>query len=132
MPRVQVTLGSLHGERKQQLARDLTDAFVMPGLPPEWVTLVFRHIGPNDYAKGAAFPWADVPADEAVGPGLVEITIGKLDEADTRRIAAGVAEALARAGIPADQISIHFRHHSGRDVAEARGVFPFRPPGSRW
>jgi phenylpyruvate tautomerase PptA (4-oxalocrotonate tautomerase family) len=130
VPRVQLTVGHIAGERKQQLARELTDVFAGPDVPPDWVTLVFRHIGPHDYARGAVFPWADTAPEEAVGPGLVEITIGELEEAEKRRIATGVAQALASAGVPTDQISIHFRHHSGRDVAEEGGTFPFRPPAA--
>ena len=57
----------------------------------------------------------------------VEITIGRLREAQKRQIARGVARALIDAGIPDGSIRIIFRHISREDVAIEDGRFPYWP-----
>ncbi len=139
MPFVEVTIGDLPESRKRELAVRLTELFVAPGVPPEWVTIVFHHIRERDYARGGRFPyWREARGTReggqrpTVGVGIVDVTIGGLEEAEKRRIAVGVSRALVDAGVAEGQIEIHFRHVTGRDVAEGGGNFPFRPPGSKW
>ena len=57
----------------------------------------------------------------------VEITIGRLREAQKRQIARGVARALIDAGIPQGSIRIIFRHIGREDVAIEDGRFPYWP-----
>lgn len=142
MPLIEVTIGSLPRAQKRELAGLLTDVFATPEVPADWVTIVFRHINRSDYAKGGHFVYdsersegeGDALAHQGLphGPGIVNITIGPLDEGETRRIAAGVSRALSAIGVAESHIQILFRHVSGRDVAEGGGIFPFRPPGSTW
>lgn len=129
-PLIEVTLSPLPQPQKRELARHLTDVFATSEIPRDWVTIVFRHLNPDDYAKGARF--ANEGNKDWYGPGIVDITIGPLEEGDKRRIAVGVSNALTAIGIPENEIQILFRHVTGRDVAEGGGAFPFRPDGSPW
>jgi phenylpyruvate tautomerase PptA (4-oxalocrotonate tautomerase family) len=141
MPTIEVTICPLTDHDKQRLIGDLTELFVTPEVPAEWITIVFRHIEPGDFVRGGRLPLVEHratfgtgPSNDAMvcGPGIVDITIGPLEEAEKRRVATGVSDALATIGVPDDLISIHFRHVTGRDVAGAGGMFPFRPSGSQW
>jgi phenylpyruvate tautomerase PptA (4-oxalocrotonate tautomerase family) len=57
----------------------------------------------------------------------VELTIGRLREAQKRQIAKGIAQALIDAGIPEASIRIIFRHIDAHDVAVGDGTFPYWP-----
>ena len=57
----------------------------------------------------------------------VEITIGRIRQAQKRAIARGVARALIDAGIPDTSIRIIFRHIGPEDVAVEDGRFPYWP-----
>ncbi len=57
----------------------------------------------------------------------IEVTIGRLKEAQKRQIARGIGQALIDAGIPKSSIRIIFRHISREDVAVENGTFPYWP-----
>lgn len=59
----------------------------------------------------------------------VEVTIGRLREAQKRQIAQGIGRALIEAGIPRESIRIIFRHIGPEDVAVEDGRFPYWSEG---
>lgn len=138
MPFIHVTMGQLSDMAKPQLVSDLTAVFAAVDIPADWVSILFQHVGPADFARGGqSLDWTAAggdATDRAVvpGPGIVNITMGEMGERQTRQIAGSVARALMDAGVPEAGIKIFFRHVSGREVAEGPGTFPFRPPGSAW
>ncbi|MFZ5817936.1 MAG: tautomerase family protein [Bacillota bacterium] len=133
MPYIEVTTFALPREAKRELARRITEAFAMQGVPADWVKVVFHRLEPEDYVQGGIFPYEGREVGKEVfGPGIADITVGPLEEAEKRRIAEGVSAALTGVGIEEERVQIRFRHVSGRDIAEGGGVFPFRPPGSTW
>jgi phenylpyruvate tautomerase PptA (4-oxalocrotonate tautomerase family) len=143
MPQVDVTTLALPDATRRSLATTLTEVFVTPDTPPDFVKIVFREIRGRQFARGGDFPFWNTDTASATnrsaharvslaGPAIAEVTIGPLDEVDKRRIARGVSEALVGAGLAEDEVIIRFRHITGRDTAEAGGVFPFRPEGLPW
>jgi phenylpyruvate tautomerase PptA (4-oxalocrotonate tautomerase family) len=134
MPTIEVTINRLPAAERQRLVERLTSVFAELDIPADWVKIVFRHIEPDDFFRGGRPLLGErmTKSGAIAGPGIVDLTVGDLGEDEKRHIAKGVSDALLAAGVPEEFVLIHFLHVTGRDVAEAGGVFPFRPEGSPW
>ncbi len=58
MPIVEITIGALKDQQKQQIARGISSVLADAGVPEQAITILFRHVSGKDVALGGGiFPY---------------------------------------------------------------------------
>lgn len=55
MPVIDITIGRLDDQQKQNIAKGISDVLVQNGISVEVITILFRHVGGKDVALGGGF-----------------------------------------------------------------------------